>query len=305
MSGLFGITLPSRQAAQPVANPTTGEMSDGSEAPKTGSTIFDEAIKARNGGDDTAEDTDDDKEKEPVVVMPDGSKVPASQYIEAQTADQKAELAATKARLEERERFMQAPGAHDNGQSSNETEQEEKGPEKVEWTPIQSNLDVESLADTERAIAEQSNAAINHLGEQFTQVVNKLTEENYQLKQDLGKTFNIADEVRANNEYARVEAQYGVTKQEVLDVHKEYPNSFDMDLLAQVAKTRKGDEEQEEETKTQTRTERNSTLEKIGSASNERGASREDQENRASKITDWSDGAQIARHYKGLLGAPA
>ena len=285
MSGLFrtNLSTPPPAADGALPNPTTGEMPDDVNPPVQEPTLFDKALDKKQGQEQEV--------TEPTVIMPDGSKVPASEYVQEQTAQERVDLAAKAAALEERERWLRPPEDPPPG-----TDEAATTPEPLEWQPPA--IDQDTLEENEVLLYSH----LNSMGGQFTGIVNDLRNENHELKRQLGDTSRVTGEIQLNNEYARLEAQYGVTPQEVMEVHREYPNSYDLHLLAQSAQARNQTAENQDEMTIQRREQQNENLSKIGGASNQQGASRANQpDDRASQITDWTDGAQIAKYYKGRM----
>ena len=289
MSGLFRTALPAAPVGgDAVANPTTGEMNG--EPPAQTKTLFDDVNKA---GAETETETETAAPTEPMVTLTDGSQVSAKEYMAQQNGERETEIAAEKARLEERERWLQPP---DNGNQGNDEPPAEEEVEPVKFE--MPDIDPDSFeSDTEKVMYN----AMKNMGEQTTTMVNELRSDNKNLRDRLADTDRLTRDTRMDGEFARVEAQYGVTRQEVMDIHRDSPNSFDIDLLAEVAKSRKGAAEAETETKTEVQTQRTADLAKVNGASNDRGASREDFTNLPGRgVKDYKNATEVAQRYSML-----
>ena len=227
-----------------------------------------------------------------MVTLTDGTQVTAKEYVAQQTADQQVEMAADRARLEERERWLPDPPTQ-NQETETETE-EELVPVKFDIPEIETDT---FESDTERTMYN----TMKSMGEQTTTIVNELRAENKELRERQVDTDRLTRDVKMDSEFARVEAKHGTTREKIMEVHRENPNSFDIDLLAEVAVAREKASESTAETAEKAREQRKEDLAKVGGASNERGAARDSETTQPGRGVDWRSGASIAEKYTGLL----
>lgn len=190
----------------------------------------------------TEEDTTKTSESEstpsePVVRMPDGREVPASEYVKAEVQTQ---VNAESQRINsEWDRIRQAElRTSENGGSDTETPSNDPPAWKV-------NIDDDNFqSDNEKRLAD----GLNGLGEAVTKQISELTETVKGLNdnvQTLGATTTEAENQR---QIETIERTKGVTEAELTEVYNEFGgNVKDLNALAEIAASRKSVTEASEE----------------------------------------------------------
>lgn len=179
---------------------------------------------------------------EPIVRMPDGREVPASEYVKTEVQTQ---VAAESQRINsewDRIRAAELRSTENGGSTDTETPSSDPPAWKV-------SIDNDSFqSDNERVLAD----GLNGLGEAVTKQISELTETVKGLTGEVQTLGTTTTEAENQRQIENIERTKGVTEAELTEVYNEFGgNVKDLNALAEIVASRKdATQASEERTKT-------------------------------------------------------
>jgi len=224
MSNVWGNTVSVPAGAKPPFDPNVRWTRDNSQGAKPDE---EENSNQNTDPDETQDETqednqDGDKVETPTVLMPDGTRIPATSYF----AKEKTELAVKEAYIQGLLAGQNQAGAN-NGGSPDETE-EESEPATPAFQKIEVDED-KHYEPNEQMLIDKNNENVDI----FNSVMTKKDEEIDALKTQLGEVTDAVSKQIFDSNLAMVEATTGVSRDEIIAKNQE-TKITDPEILAKI-----------------------------------------------------------------------